>query len=147
MPKSNPRSTDRKHLVEARSPVRPPVGRANDILWELKKIDIDKFTNAVSILLRVFLEMSVDQYVSKYGITIPPEAKLGARAQAVVNDMRRKKLVSDFKAINVAIGTPDSLISIGTLHSYVHHHSFHPSPKELKVAWNRLEPFIATLWK
>jgi hypothetical protein len=133
-PKSNPRSTDRKHLVDGRSPVKPPIG-------------IEQFTNAVSILLRVFLEMSVDHYVSEHSITLPPEAKLSARAQAVVNDMRKKKLMSDFKAINVAIGTPDSLVSIGTLHAYVHHESFHPSPKELKVAWNRLEPFIATLWQ
>jgi hypothetical protein len=146
-PKSNPRSTDRKHLVDGRSPVKPPIGRANDILWELKKLGIEQFTNAVSILLRVFLEMSVDHYVSEHSITLPPEAKLSARAQAVVNDMRKKKLMSDFKAINVAIGTPDSLVSIGTLHAYVHHESFHPSPKELKVAWNRLEPFIATLWQ
>jgi hypothetical protein len=146
-PKSNPRSVDRTHLVDARTPVKPPVGRANDILWELKKLDIDKFTNAVSILLRVFLEMSIDQYISKHSTTIPQDAKLAARAQAVVNDMRKKKLMSDFKAISVAIGTRDSIVSIGTLHAYVHHPTFHPSPKELKVAWDRLEPFIATLWQ
>jgi hypothetical protein len=145
-PKSNPRSTDRKHLVEARCPIKPPVGRANNILWELKKLDVEKFENAVSILFRVFLELSVERYIAKHKVTLPPDAKLRPKVQAVMHDMKAKKLMSDFKAVSVAVGTPDSIISIATLHAYVHHSTFHPSPKELKIAWDRLQPFIETLW-
>jgi hypothetical protein len=145
--KSNPHSTDRKHLVDGRCPIKPPTGRANDILWELKKLDIEKFTNAVSILFRVFLELSVERYVGKHKVTLPPDAKLRPKVQAVVSDMKKKGLMTDFKAVNVAVGTPDSVVSISTLHAYVHHPTFHPSPKELKVAWDRLQEFIVTLWQ
>jgi hypothetical protein len=145
-PKSSPRSTDRHNLVEARWPLKLPIGRANDILWELKKLDIEKFTNAVSILFRVFLELSVERYISTHKVSIVPDARLRPKVQAVIKDMRKQKLMTDFKAINVAVGTSDSVVSIATLHAYVHHPTFHPSPKELKVAWNRLETFILTLW-
>ena len=123
-----------------------PLGQSQRYSVGVKEIDADKFTNAVSILFRVFLELSVERYISKHKLALPPEAKLRPKVQAAMQDMKAKKLMTDFKAVSVAVGTPDSIVSISTLHSYVHHPTFHPSPKELKIAWDRLQPFIGTLW-
>jgi len=54
------RTTERSRLIPRTCTVRPPIGRANDIYHELRRLDVEKYRNAVSILLRVFLEFSVE---------------------------------------------------------------------------------------
>ena len=54
---------------------------------------IEQTENAISVLLRVFLELSVDAYIDRVGVSISADAKLRQKLLAVVTDLlNRQKL-------------------------------------------------------
>ena len=126
--------------------------RINNIFVELKKLNVDEFPNAVSVMLRVFLELSLDHFLEE---TIKwPEQKienstLAQKLVAVANDLETKKIMSakELAPIRKAAGGQTLLVaSIKTLHGYVHNKHFSPIPSELKTTWDDLAPFLSNLW-
>ena len=62
------RPRERKKLIPNNTDVLPPDGRANDILHELRRLASGDFRNAVSVLFRVFLEFSVEEYMTRRAV-------------------------------------------------------------------------------
>lgn len=62
--KSLRQSTERKILIPKDCILRIKDPRINTIYKELKTLNIDKFSNAVSVLMRVFLELTTDFYIT-----------------------------------------------------------------------------------
>ena len=63
-PRSKPSQRKRSTLIPARGfALRISQERLNEIYHELRRLDIYDYTNAVSVLFRVFLELSVDEYI------------------------------------------------------------------------------------
>jgi hypothetical protein len=143
------RTTDRTRLIPSKSRVRPPVGRANDIYHELRRLEVENYRNAVSILLRVFLEFSVEAYVARRGVTgVTPADKLSKKLQLVAQHMEHNAVMGrrELLAVRKAATDPNSLFSTTTLNAYVHNSNFYPSAHDLKASWDNLEPFIEKLW-
>lgn len=143
------RTTDRTRLIPSSSNVRPPIGRANDIYHELRKLEIEKYRNAVAILLRVFLEFSVEEYMTRRAVTgITSADKLSKKLQTVAQHMESNGIMNrkGLHAVRKAASDPNSLFSTTTLNAYVHNVNFYPSANELKTSWDNLEPFVERLW-
>ena len=126
--------------------------RINKIFVELKKLNVDEFPNAASVMLRVFLELSLDHFLEE---TIKwPEQKienstLAQKLTAVANEIENKQIMSSkqLAPIRKAAGGQTLLAaSIKTLHGYVHNKYFSPIPSELKTAWDDIAPFLSNLW-
>lgn len=123
------------------------------IYKELKKLDIDKFTNAASFSLRVFVELSIDCYIEEHKLTTSPSsAKSGTDFQQkvfqVADHLKNKGWADETltKAIKVGVRDQNSLLGIDTLHSYLHNNLFSPAPQGLIHTWNNIQPFMETLW-
>lgn len=147
--KPNRRTTDRTKLIPSKSAVRPPVGRANDICHELRRLEVEKYRNSVSILFRVFLEFSVEEYMTRRGVTgVTSADKLSKKLQTVAQHMEDNGIMGkkELHAIRKAASDTNSLCSTMTLNAYVHNVNFYPSANELKTSWDNLEPFIEKLW-
>ncbi len=147
--KPNRPKTERKKLVPGNSTVRPPSGRANDILHELRKLDVEKFRNAVSILIRVFLEFSIEAYLARRAVTgVGAQDKLSSKLLKIADHMEVNSIMGkkELLAVRKAGSDPNSLFSTMTLNAYVHNSAFYPSASELKTTWDNLEPFIERLW-
>jgi len=56
--------------------------RSRDIEHELRKMSLQEFPNGVSVLFRVFIELSVDWYIQDQGIAVVTGGKLGERVRA-----------------------------------------------------------------
>ncbi len=147
----NPRSSDRKRLVPPSCKAKPSIGRANDIYLELRnRLIIDKTPNAVAILFRVFLEFSIEDYISRNNIAnVKSEDVLYKKINAVVSFMIDKKVFSDKKLnpVKQMVSQPEGLVSTMTLNAYVHSAGQFPSEKELKISWDRIQFFIEELWR
>ena len=147
--KPHRRTTDRTRLIPGSCNVRPPIGRANDIYHELRRLEIEKYRNAVAILLRVFLEFSAEEYMTRRAVPgITSGDKLSKKLQSVAQHMESNKIMSkkDLLAVRKAASDPNSLFSTTTLNAYVHNANFYPSSSELKTSWDNLEPFVEKLW-
>lgn len=145
---STPSTDDQPNLIPKKFKLELPSGKVNDIFIELKRLDVVTYRHAASVLFRVFLEQTLEAYITKHGISTPND-KLIVRLQKVVEHAKKTKLLSDaeLKPINVAISDPNSLVATETLNAYVHSPWLNPDPTQLKIAWNNVQPFVERLWK
>ncbi|MGH9684376.1 MAG: ParB/Srx family N-terminal domain-containing protein [Candidatus Acidiferrales bacterium] len=147
--KPNRPTSERKKLVPRNTNVLPPMGRANDILHELRRYEVETCRNAVSVLFRVFLEFSVEAYVTRRAVLRVTSADtLAKKLQAVIQHMEDNGIMTkkDLTSANKAANDPHSMFSTVQLNAYVHNVNFYPSASELKTSWDNLEPFIEKLW-
>ncbi|WP_433239875.1 hypothetical protein [Actinomadura nitritigenes] len=164
-----PDSTVTKNAAGARrSRVKLPVPRASTIpnncyLWipqariksiyhELLELNVNEFTNSCAVLLRVFVELSVDHHIDSHSIMTEAERRnspLAKRMKELAKFLRVNGRISEQmeKAINkIADGVGMFSASTTTFNQYVHNPFAYPQASELRVAWDELEPFMQTLW-
>lgn len=143
-------SKDRKTLLPRDFKLKLPQGKVNDVYHELRTLDVAKFTNGASALLRIFFEFSVDRFMSDFGVTLKAGTKdtLFNKLKACVIHIQTIQLMTakELKGINTELSNKDSFISPETLNAYVHNPSFSASPDNLKLTWNRLQQLVAVLW-
>ena len=146
--KSKPLSVARNTVIPKSCIIHISAPRANKIYRELKDLDLKYFVNAAAITLRVFLELSVDEYIESNKIKTNSNDKLNLKVSKVLEDLRSRKLLSkdEIKPVNTAISNPNSILSINTFNAYVHNRHLHPVANDLKSTWDNIEPFILTLW-
>lgn len=119
--------------------------RHHEIWEELQfRLDLTQHPNAISVLLRVLLELSVENYIAQTGVgTVQPNDKLGARVVKAGQHMHAAGKI-DHKQLGVITKFQqlDQLVSADTLNRYVHSPNFAPSPDHLKSLWDSLADFI-----
>lgn len=115
-------------------------------------IDI-KHKNAVAVLFRVFVELSVDSYIEHYKLsTSISAAKSGMNLQQkisnVANHLETKKLADPAicKGIRAAVKDSNDILGIDTWHAYVHNNKFSPKESNLIITWDNMQEFITILW-
>jgi hypothetical protein len=137
----------RKTLVPKSCKIAIGQPRLNAIFHEMRKLNPDEFPNASAILLRVFLELSVDEYLDAKKLGKTPNDKLKEKVRAVVGHMQGQSGVTklDLAPVHAAL-TPDQLFSIVNLHAFIHNAKFHPSANDLLRLWDQMQRFAELLW-
>ena len=146
-PKPNPK--DRNRLIPKSCQLSINNPRLNAIYYELKGIDI-QFTNSVSVLLRVFIELSLDCFIEANKLTkVTKDSKLISKVTEVANYLEQKKIVDAqvCKGIRSSANNKNDLLGIETLHAYVHNAKFSPSAPNLIVTWDNIQLFIEKVWE
>ena len=126
--------------------------RLVDIRGELIKLDRTKFPNAGAVLLRVFLELSVTDYLKRTGEMDPLIKKLKAKNALRYDTPTMKQMLPEIvriaknklpageaqkveKALKYDAAAP---FSISELHSFVHHSDV-PSERDIWQFWIRTQ--------
>lgn len=138
--------------------------RLKTVFAELKKIDIDQFTNAAGVLLRVFIEISCDKYGTDNGLmgkslrsNDPSSPNFGFRERArlhnkmsvVANHLNLKEKLNpkELQAIKTVLSDKDNpFLTVDLLHSYAHSGAYNPNPRELKDFWDNLQIMLVAIW-
>jgi hypothetical protein len=122
--------------------------RCHEIEGELRKLSLKDYPNAVSVLFRVFIELSADAYIDTVGLP-GIDTKLGNKLRIVLDDLvsRRKLTEQQAKPVLRAVQRNSFLTpSIDVMHSYVHNRHMFAPPSDLRADWNSLQPFVTAMW-
>jgi hypothetical protein len=146
------RATVRKRdrLIPKDCVLNIPTGRIQDIEGELRKLSLEDTTNAVSVLFRVFVELSVDAYLTDHPISgVTDDDKLRKKIEKVSLDLEAKRKLNKQQARAIRSANMDhSFLAPGVnqMNDYIHNEHIFPSPSDLRAAWNSVQPFVAAMW-
>lgn len=153
---ADPRPTDRTLFIPEGFVLTIPNDRINRLFSELKRLSHLSFPNVCSVLMRVFLELSVDFYLEVFGLLkdgvvsgAMDSRDLKQKTKSVVEDLTNKKYIDIAKARGIKnyFNKDQSSFCIDSLNSYVHNNDFNPIPSSLMLAWDIVQPFLGILWK
>jgi hypothetical protein len=127
--------------------------RIRKIEIELRNLSLEDYTNAVSVLFRVFIELSTDAYMTRNSLPIKDkkgyDLSLMQKLVAAANDLlSRQKLTKQQTDPIHRAAAKDSFLapSITVMNQYVHNPHFFPAPGDLRAAWDSLQPFFTAIW-
>jgi hypothetical protein len=130
--------------------------KALEIYEELRTLKLRRYPHAISVLLRVFLEISVDCCLKSIGSTTTfKEPKSGREIdkslhskvdECVKHFVANGAQIKDFVGINRALATTTHPLSPTLLHSYIHNSFVTPTERDLTAAWDNAQPLLERVW-
>lgn len=149
--KTQPRKRVRDHLIPADCVLSIPDNRIGQIEEELRRrLSLEKHTNAIAVVFRVFVELSCDDYLTRHPIAgVNDDSKLRAKIEKVSIDLESKGRLNkqQGRAIRNANNDTSSLSpGTATFNGYVHNPHAFPAPTDLRQHWNSLQPLMAAIW-
>ena len=134
-----------------------PTPKIEGIYNELRSLQLSKHVHAIGVLMRVFLEMSVDDYLeSKAGSKVTfkdpksghmVEKKLKQKVRETMDHMIANGTPEkELKGVWVAVNDPLNPFSIDTLHAYIHNRFFTPTDSHLVTGWDNAQRFFEMMW-
>lgn len=156
IPRRIPDASDRKEVVPKSCRINVSDNRLALIYKELRTLRLIDAPNAIAVLLRVFLELSVDHFLENNGGSL----KFTASGRGEKWKTLDKKL-AEVVAMMVQMGVPEkhfasitrsltvasSPMNISLFHLYVHDRFATPLPQELTAAWDHAHPLFEKIWK
>lgn len=156
LPVQQPPKPTRRHQPRLRPNLIPrdcflyvTAPRIEAIALELQRLPLSTAPNAVGVLLRVFIELSLDDYIARKGLEVAESSRLRKKLLDVVKDLVDKGAITGRQATPVRrAASKDSFLnpSIDLQHSWVHNQNVTPVGSELRSHWDDLQPFVQALW-
>lgn len=148
------RATPRLSVVPKSCKLNIGNPKVGEIFTELRILNLNKHPHSIAVLLRVFLECSVDHYLAKNRMCLVVNTAGGDRDKMLrqkvqetidhmVNGGADKK---DFKGITTALGNQNHPFSPDILHAYIHNRFFSPTERDLTAAWDNGQPLFERIW-
>jgi len=139
----------RSTVVPASTGITPTQPRINAVFNELSQLDMTIFPNAASVLLRVFIELSVHHEIKALTLMTDDQQRstpLAKRMKTLADELAKTGAI-DAQLKTVVHQAADNdrnavFASATTFNQYVHNGYIHPAPADLRAAWDTLQPFI-----
>jgi len=139
----------RNHLIPRDCVMSITHTRIADIERELRSLSLEDHHNAVSVLLRVFIELSANVYVDAKGLSLPPNPKLRNKLTVAVDSLVAAGKLTNAQAKPVrAACQKNSFLAptVDQLHDYIHNQDRFPAPSDLRATWGNFQPFMMAIW-
>jgi hypothetical protein len=119
-------------------------------IWEELQfyLELKKHPNAISVLLRVLIELALENYIGVESVAVHENDKLANRLEKVGRHLEGVSKINN-KQMDVIrkFKQGDKLVSADTLNKYVHSPNFAPSPEHLMSMWDSLADVIVLCLK
>ena len=110
------------------SPLHP---RIQLIMNEVRNLDPDKFPNAIAILLRAIIELTVTDYLQRKGSAPGQNRRLPERIRDAMTMLGVPDDDASFQPLRTKLREEHSIISVPNLHQYVHNINAVPGMSDL----------------
>lgn len=125
-----------------------------EIVKELRSLSLQDSPHAISVLFRVFLEQSVDDYLTRNGSSLNNPRGGGAKFKTLRDKVTEAVSVmetagtpkKDLDGVSKGIADTSSPLCAETLNNYVHNRFYSPQERELKVSWDNAQRFFELIW-
>jgi hypothetical protein len=101
------------------------------------------------VLLRVFLELSLDNFIAEKNVQVSSKPKLREKLLKAAQHLVAQKAITTNQAAPVRrAAQKDSFLnpSVDLQHAWVHNEHMTPVGSELRSHWDDLQPFIEAIW-
>jgi len=119
-------------------------------IWEELQFHLDLRThpNAISVLMRVLIELALENYITAAKVVVHENDKLATRLEKAGLHLQTAGKI-DAKQVEVLkkFKQGDKLVSADTLNRYVHSMNFAPSPEHLMSIWDSLASVVVEMLK
>lgn len=107
-------------------------------------LKLSEHPNAVAVMFRVLVELALDNYVTKTGLSsVHKDDKLANLAVKVAADLLAKKRIDKkYHDECKKLQNGDQLFSVATMNRWVHSPKFNPSPQHMTSMWDSLSDFV-----
>ncbi len=139
----------RANLIPKDCVLKVTNSRVGAIEGELRRLTITSSPNAVAVLFRVFVELSVDEYRTSEGLPPLKRDTLAYKLTSVADHLVKQQKLSEQKVRSVRrAAARDSFLapSVTLMHQWVHNQYVFPTESDLRSNWDNLEPFIGAIW-
>ena len=139
----------RPNLIPRDCDLKVTSPRVGAIEGELRRLTISTSPNAVAVLFRVFVELSVDEYRVKEGLPSLKKDILANKLRSVADHLVSQQRISEMEARPVRrAASKDSFLapSVTLMNQWVHNQYVFPTESDLRSNWDNLEPFITAIW-
>ncbi|ELY4577316.1 hypothetical protein SMZ92_000658 [Cronobacter sakazakii] len=153
--KFNPAGINRNHMI--------PMGvslkfgtehkRCHRIFTELKKMTHSEHQNSLAVMLRVFIELSLNTYFDTNKLVFVDSKKpkrtpgLHDKVILVSNDLFEKKIISGAQKTAILSYSKQMTNAGSSLQQYVHNANLIPSKEFVNTEWDNFQPLIESIWK
>lgn len=151
---ANPPKPYRDNLIP--SSVRLKFGahkKCHRIFSELKgSLNFKEHTNAISVMLRVFIDLSVSHYVETNNLKKehsngkPPKVGLHDKVVLSSEHLRKNKKLTGPECTAIQAFSSAVTNSAGSLHQYIHNGNLYPSKDVLNTEWDNFQPLLIAIW-
>lgn len=116
---------------------------------ELKgRLRHDEHPMAISVLFRVFLELSLICYLEKNNIILKKQQQgLHDKVVAVSNDLKSKNLLTNTQITSVQSVSSSITQSQGSLQQYMHNKETLPDKSSLNTHFDNLNCLLSAIWQ
>lgn len=115
-------------------------------IWEELQfhLKLAEHPNAIAVMFRVMVELALDNYISKIGLsTIHENDNLSNRAGKVAGDLlAKKKIDKKYHDECKRLQNGDQLFSMATMNRWVHSPKFNPSPQHMTSMWDSISDLV-----
>jgi len=147
-----PNDKNRKHVVPRAYSAPITNARADEVLQELKLLDVHKTPNACAVLLRMLIEFSFFHYAELNQIRTKGKDDRKRELHPVIVDVVNHLLKNgrvkpgEVAVIKKSLNQPDHPLAIAQLNQFVHNPDVHAKPTEINSDWNGVAAVIKALW-
>lgn len=112
------------------------------IITEVRKLNPDKFPNAIAVLLRAIVELSVTEYLHRTGSTAGADKKLAERVREAMSKLNIAASDPRFQPLRTQLRDRNSIISVPNLHQYLHNVNAAPGRSDLNSIAMAYRPLL-----
>ena len=124
--------------------------KCSGLFRELKsKLNFDDHKFSISVLIRVFLELSLCHYMecNKLQLTNHKKTGLHDKVVAVTEDLYLNKIINGQESTAIKSSSSGYFKANGSGQQYVHNKHVLPDRESINTIWDNLEPLFKGIWK